>query len=252
MAFSGCDDDAHQTVTTSEFRKLDESKIVESLTALRDRIENQFPDSGLGRVAEELIAVAAEVAACAEYLSETNWPIRIFAGLLIVGMVVVLFLAGPRVELPAGAHKFSDVQSIAAVFNIAAVSGVAVLFLLRLETNLKRKRAHGVLHELRSLAHVIDMHQLAKDPSGRRLPEPEITESPKGAMTPASLGRYLDYCTDLLSLTGKLSALLVQRFKDDVVLAEVNEIEALTSALSGRIWQKLQLLEGAVDPATTR
>ena len=39
----------------------DESKIVESLTALRDRIENQFPDSGLGRVADELIAVAAEV-----------------------------------------------------------------------------------------------------------------------------------------------------------------------------------------------
>jgi len=75
------------------------------------------------------------------------------------------------------------------------------------------------------------------------LPEPEITESPKGAMNPASLGRYLDYCTDLLSLTGKLSALLVQRYKDDVVLAEVNDIEALTGSLSGRIWQKIRLLE---------
>ena len=237
-------------MTTSEFRKLDESKIVESLTALRDRIENQFPDSGLGRVADELIAVAGEVAECAEYLSKTNWPIRIFAGLLIAGMILVLYLAGPRVELPAGAHKFSDIQSIAAVFNIAAVSGVAVLFLLRLETNLKRRRAHGVLHELRSLAHVVDMHQLAKDPAGRRLPEPEITESPKGAMSPPSLGRYLDYCTDLLSLTGKLSALLVQRFKDQEVLSEVNEIEALTSALSGRIWQRIQLLESALDATT--
>jgi hypothetical protein len=62
-------------------------------------------------------------------------------------------------------------------------------------------------------------------------------------MSPASLGRYLDYCTDLLSLTGKLSALLVQRYKDEVVLGDVNEIEALTSALSGRIWQKTRLLE---------
>lgn len=238
---------AHHTVTTSVFRQLDEAKIVDTLTALRDRIHNQFPDSGLGSVAEELIAVADEVAECAKYLSKTNWPIRIFAGLLIAGMVLVLYLAGPRVELPAGAHKFSDVQSIAAVFNIAGVSGVAVLFLLRLETNLKRKRAHAVLHELRSLAHVVDMHQLAKDPAGRRLPEPEITESPKGAMSPASLGRYLDYCTDLLSLTGKLSALLVQAFKDSVVLSEVNEIEALTSALSGRIWQKIQLLERALQ-----
>ena len=234
-------------MTISAFRKLDESKIVDTLTALRDRIENQFPNSGLGRVADELIAVAGEVAGCADYLSETNWPIRIFAGLLIAAMFLVLYIAGPRVELPEGAHKFSDVQSIAAVCSIAAVVGVAVLFLLRLETNLKRRRAHAVLHELRSLAHVIDMHQLAKDPAGRRLPEPEITESAKGAMTPQSLARYLDYCTDLLSLTGKLSALLVQRFKDDVVLAEVNEIEALANALSGRIWQKIQLLESALE-----
>jgi hypothetical protein len=162
-------------------------------------------------------------------------------------MFLVLYLAAPPIDLPDGRHKFSDVQSIAAVFNVLAVGSVAVLFLLRLETNIKRKRAHVVLHQLRSLAHVIDMHQLSKDPAGRRLPQPEITESPKGAMTPASLGRYLDYCTDLLSLTGKLSALLVQRFSDDAVLAEVNEIEALTSALSNRIWQKIQLLEGAIS-----
>ncbi|MDQ6768634.1 MAG: hypothetical protein M3Z54_01430 [Gemmatimonadota bacterium] len=232
-------------MTTSHYRQLDESKIIATLTALRDRIDNQFPDSGLGRVADEMIAVGAEVAECAEYLNAPNWPIRIFAGLLIGAMIVVLYLASPPIDLPQGAHKFSDVQSIAAVLNTVAVVSVAVLFLLRLETNLKRSRAHDVLHELRSLAHVVDMHQLAKDPAGRRLPEPEITESPKGAMSPPSLGRYLDYCTDLLSLTGKLSALLVQRFKNQEVLSEVNEIEALTSALSGRIWQKIQLLESA-------
>jgi hypothetical protein len=233
-------------VTTSHYRQLDESKIIATLTALRDRIDNQFPDSGLGRVADEMIAVGSEVAACAAYLTKPNWPIRIFAGLLITSMIIVLYLASPPIDLPEGAHKFSDVQSIAAGLNIVAIVSVAVLFLLRLETNLKRRRAHGVLHELRSLAHVVDMHQLSKDPAGRRLPEPEITESPKGAMSPPSLGRYLDYCTDLLSLTGKLSALLVQRFKDQDVLSEVNEIEALTSALSGRIWQKIQLLESAL------
>jgi hypothetical protein len=230
-------------MTSPRFRLLDESKIVGTLTALHDRIENQFPSSGLGRVADELIAVGAEVKNSAEYLAKPNWPIRIVAAALIAGMFLVLYVAAPPIDLPDGRHKFSDVQSIAAVFNILAVGSVAVLFLLRLETNIKRKRAHAVLHQLRSLAHVIDMHQLSKDPAGRRLPQPEITESPKGAMSPASLGRYLDYCTDLLSLTGKLSALLVQRFRDDAVLAEVNEIEGLTSALSNRIWQKIQLLE---------
>jgi hypothetical protein len=228
---------------TSHYRRLDQSKIIDTLTALRNRIAKQFPESGLGRVADELIAVGAEVADCADYLNSPNWPIRIVAALLIAGMIVVLYLASPPLDLPTGAHKFSGVQSIAAVLNSVAVVGVAVLFLLRLETNLKRRRAHGVIHELRSLAHVVDMHQLSKDPAGRRSPAPEIAVSPKGAMNPQSLGRYLDYCTDLLTVTGKLSALLVQRFKDAAVLAEVNEIEALTSALSVRIWQKIQLLE---------
>ena len=232
-------------MTTSHYRTLDESKIIDTLTAVRDRIEKHFPDSGLRKVADELIAVGSEVADCAKYLNSPNWPIRIFATLLIAGMIAVLYLATPPLDLPTGAHKYSGVQSIAAVLNIVAVVGVALLFLLRLETNLKRRRAHGVIHQLRSLAHVIDMHQLSKDPAGRRSPEPEIAASPKGAIVPHSLGRYLDYCTDLLSLTGKLSALLVQRFKDQAVLGEVNEIEALTSALSGRIWQKIQLLEKA-------
>jgi hypothetical protein len=140
-------------MTTSRYRTLDESKIIDTLTALRDRIEKQFPDSGLGRVADELIAVGSEVTDCANYLNAPNWPIRILAGLLIAGMIVVLYLASPPLDLPTGAHKFSGVQSIAAVLNIVAVVGVAVLFLLRLETNLKRRRAHGVIHELRSLAH---------------------------------------------------------------------------------------------------
>jgi siroheme synthase len=128
-------------MTTSHYRQLDESKIVATLTALHERIEAQFPDSRLGRVADELIAVAGEVAECADYLNAPNWPIRIVAGLLITAMIVVLYLASPPLNLPTGAHKFSDVQSIAAVLNTVAVVSVAVLFLLRLETNLKRRRA---------------------------------------------------------------------------------------------------------------
>ena len=41
----------------------------------------------------------------------------------------------------------------------------------------------------------------------------------------------------------KVAALLVQRFDDSVVLAGVNEIEGLTTGLSGKIWQKITILE---------
>ena len=59
------------------------------------------------------------------------------------------------------------------------------------------------------------------------------------------LGRYLDFCSELLSLTSKVAATLVQDFDDAVVLAGVNEVEELTTGLSGKIWQKITILERA-------
>jgi len=62
-------------------------------------------------------------------------------------------------------------------------------------------------------------------------------------MSVPELTRYLDYSTDMLSLTGKIAALYVQDFHDAVALSAVNEIELLTTSLSGKIWQKLSMLD---------
>jgi len=53
---------------------------------------------------------------------------------------------------------------------------------------------------------------------------------------------YLDYCSEMLSLIGKLAALYVQKFDDPVALAAVNEVEDLTTGLSRKIWQKIMIL----------
>ena len=62
-------------------------------------------------------------------------------------------------------------------------------------------------------------------------------------MTPFELSRYLDYCTELLSLTGKVASLYVQDFQDPVALDAVNDIENLTTGLSRKIWQKIMILD---------
>ena len=49
--------------------------------------------------------------------------------------------------------------------NIIVLMGAALFFLVTIEDRLKRRRALTALHELRSIVHVIDMHQLTKDPS---------------------------------------------------------------------------------------
>ena len=54
--------------------------------------------------------------------------------------------------------------------------------------------------------------------------------------------RYLNYCSEMLSLIGKVAALYVQDFDDEVAVAAVNELEDLTTALSSKIWQKIMIL----------
>jgi hypothetical protein len=61
-------------------------------------------------------------------------------------------------------------------------------------------------------------------------------------MSSFELSRYLDYCSEMLSLTGKVGALYVQNLHDPVALASVNEIETLTTGLSRKIWQKLMII----------
>ena len=62
-------------------------------------------------------------------------------------------------------------------------------------------------------------------------------------MTPFELGRYLDYCSELLSLISKTAAIYVQEFPDSVALQAVDEITSLTNGLSRSIWQKIMLLD---------
>ena len=67
------------------------------------------------------------------------------------------------------------------------------------------------------------------------------------------LARYLDYCSEMLSLTGKLAALFAQSVNDEVVIEAVNDIENLGSNLSRKIWQKITMIENAARaPARAR
>ena len=67
--------------------------------------------------------------------------------------------------------------------------------------------------------------------------------SPKREMTAFELNRYLDYCSELLSLLGKIAALYGKQLDDPVALAAVDNIEALTTGLSRKVWQKVMLIE---------
>jgi hypothetical protein len=127
--------------------------------------------------------------------------------------------------------------------NIVVLLGAALFFLTSLEIRLKRNRALRDLHAFRSLAHVVDMHQLTKDPSAVGEQGPATASSPPRDMSKFELTRYLDYCSEMLSLINKLAAIYPQNLPDAVVIEAVNDIEALTTSLSSKIWQKITILD---------
>ena len=150
------------------------------------------------------------------------------------------------VNLRLGGEEFSDLgfflQVVEAGLNDLILIGAALAFLMTVETRVKRRRALKALHELRSLAHVIDMHQLTKDPERLLLPGRDTASSPQRTLSPFELGRYLDYCSELLAILSKIAALYAERFDDSVALAAIDELEALTNGLSRKIWQKVMIL----------
>ena len=93
------------------------------------------------------------------------------------------------------------------------------------------------------MAHIVDMHQLTKSPEAALAKSTDTVSSPKRTLSAFELGKYLDYCSELLSLIGKISALYSQSLDDPVVLNAVDDIEDLTTELSQKIWQKITLLD---------
>jgi len=180
------------------------------------------------------------------YLRRPNWPIRGAVGLVIVAMAVVVVLGALSVRVSSQVHSVSElVQTLDASINDIVFLGVAIFFFVTLETRIKRRKALGSLQQLRSIVHIVDMHQLTKDPERLMSPQPDTSSSPERTMTAPELGRYLDYCSEMLSLTSKIAASFAQSFNDPVVLSTVNEIETLVTGLSGKIWQKITLLDRA-------
>jgi hypothetical protein len=223
------------------YRRLDSEKIVDTIGTLCRRIDERFPDSGLSNVCRELLTIAGESQERSAWIAKPQLPLRIITWILLIIMATGLAVILTHAAWPSGGFEVVGlVQGLEAALNITILLGAAALFLATVEVRIKRKRALKAIHELRALAHVIDMHQLTKDPE--RLRAADTASSPKRTLRGSELIRYLDYCSEMLSLIGKIAALYVQKFDDPVALVAVNEVEELTTGLSRKIWQKIMIL----------
>jgi hypothetical protein len=227
------------------YTELKLTHVQDTLRKLASRIRERFPDSGLSQVSAELCTIADETGPVLDRLRRPYWPVRIGVG---AAVVLLLVLSGGLIAL-VGSQSLeidgvsSTLQAVESAAQDLIFLGVAIFFLVTIEGRLKRRVALRDLRNLRAIVHIVDMHQLTKDPEHLLGSTERTASSPERQFTRFELSRYLDYCSELLSLSSKLAALHAQCVNDPVVLDAVNDIEVLAANLSNKIWQKIDILD---------
>lgn len=220
---------------------LDPALVVTTIERLRDRIHQRFPNSGLERVCASLAEAAKRTASETAYIQAPNIVLRSGVGLVLALGLFLVIAAIRNLNLNPGAPKALEIVSgVDASINVLLLAAAGVAFLLTIETRLKRRRAIAALQEIRGLVHVIDMHQLTKDPG--MIGGARTSASPDRDLTPFELQRYLDYCTEMLSLAAKIAALYAQAARDAQTEEAASDIERLATNLSQKIWQKISIV----------
>ncbi len=236
---------------SNNYTELKSDKILFTLDRLYHRIIERFPDSGLSQVCVEFKLLARELESVAtQYAKPMKWlrmGIFITIALLVTMLIMaVLFsynaITSTTDNLISLSRPTVFFQTIESIINDLIFFSLAIYFLLSLEIRIKRRKTLKAIHKLRSLAHVIDMHQLTKDPVVITNPHP-TESSPYRSMTPFELIRYLDYCSEMLSIISKIGALFSQNISDEVIHEQVNDLNNLTQGLSAKIWQKIMIME---------
>jgi len=231
-------------MTSASYRRIGADEIIRTATRLVERVRERVPDSGLARVAEEILAVAREADERCRLIRRPNLPLRLGVVILIVAGAGLAALVVRNVRLNEAVWDASNfIQASESLLGDVVFLGAAIAFLVTLENRVKRGRALSAINELRALAHIIDMHQLTKDSEMVLARHVSTSASPARNMTPFELNRYLDYCSEMLALVSKIAALYVQSFPDSQALAAVDAIESLTTELSQKIWQKIMILD---------
>lgn len=228
------------------YQALDPARIIATLETLERRVGERFPNSGLSKISSELTGIARQTT---DRIARIARPYFWMRGLLILllasaAALIVWLVKSAQIwalNISASTEISEVVQGIDAGVSVLIVLGATALFLISLESRWRRDQALKALHEFRSIVHVIDMHQLTKDPAA--FGAPHTSSSPDRSMSVPQLLRYLGYCSELLSLAAKVAALYGDKLRDPVVIDAVGDIERLTTDLSQKIWQKIELFQ---------
>ena len=161
--------------------RLDSAYVEETVGRLEARIRARFPDRRLGDAAHSLRTAVPQIhegfEASKSRRRHIRWAARAASAVIVLAALAALVLALRDPVLHGTDSSVDWLPIIESTVNDLIFGSIAVFFLWALPERLERRTLLDLLHRLRSLAHVVDMHQLDKDPeqARRRLP-PDLGE----------------------------------------------------------------------------
>ena len=225
---------------------LKSQEIEKTLQRLQLRIADRFPASGLSRVCADLYALSKETDEVAQWIARPNLVLR-FGVLTFLGVLAVLLVVSiSQLNVQVTALTLSDLVQISeSALNELVLLGAGILFLVTL------KRASSATASCKQSTACAPSPtsstciSFTKDPDVHAAVTQATPHSPQRELTEYELGRYLDYCAEMLSLVSKIAFIYVNNFDDPVANSAVNELENLTNGLSRKIWQKIMILKSS-------
>ncbi len=163
-----------------DYSILNSSEIETTIDALWQRISERFPESGLSSVGRRLLDISRHAAERSRLMNRPVYWLR-FLSIAVISLMIGVCLDIPWLFSP---HRerldwVEAVELLEPAMNIVVLIGALVYFFISLERRFKRAKALEAIHELRSVAHIIDMHQLTKDPEALISGLPMTSHSPK-------------------------------------------------------------------------
>ena len=199
------------------------------------RIRARFPDRRLGNVAAELGTAVPEIHGGFEESKARRRQVRLVSRVTSVAVVVLASPSSPcalRDAFTRGTeHSFDWVPLVESLINDIVFTAIAVFFLWAMPERLERRTLLDLLHRLRSLAHVVDMHQLDKDPEQARADYVPTAKSRRHRMNAEDAAPLLRLLQRARLPDRKTAALCAERTSDPVVLHTVSEIETLAAQI---------------------
>ena len=147
--------------------RLEPAKLIETAQRLERRIVERFEGSGLSRVCAELVKRTTQAEHACEHIRSPQYGLRLLSGVIIALIVLAALGAGYLAlqESAQGPASWTDVATVGeAIANEVILLAAAIWFFVTLERKRKRDRVLGAMNQLRTLAHLIDIHQLSKNP----------------------------------------------------------------------------------------